>query len=72
MCPSESNVSSRPFTDEEVDDLIYTAWTIIANAGEGDWDREDHRWKEAALRWRTRFHAYLDTRPHKGRQNYWR
>lgn len=28
------------------------AWGLIANAGEGDWDRERPEWKEAAIRWR--------------------
>lgn len=41
------------------DDLIETAWALIANAGGGDWDRESPEWREAAAKWRDRFHAQL-------------
>lgn len=48
--------------ETEDDDLIYTAWAIIANAGEGDWSRETPDWRDAAVRWRDRFHARIDAR----------
>jgi hypothetical protein len=45
--------------DDRLMDLCYTAWTIIANAGEGNWDRETPEWSEADGRWRDRYHAEL-------------
>ena len=39
--------------------LLYTAWTIIANAGGGDWMNETPEWIAAATRWRDEFHASL-------------
>ena len=41
------------------DDLLYEAWAVIANAG---WDGADKSegWQEAAVRWRDKWHAYLD------------
>jgi hypothetical protein len=46
------------------DDLSYQAWGVIANAR--DWllaeegDQQSIQWREAAIRWRDRFHASLD------------
>ena len=49
--------------DETLEEsLISYAWTIIANAGEGDWTRETQTWQDAAARWRGQYHAWLDTR----------
>jgi hypothetical protein len=42
------------------DDLIESAWGLIANAGGGDWTNESEEWREAAERWRDRYHAALD------------
>lgn len=42
-----------------VDELLAYAWSVIANAGEGDWSREHPEWKEAAERWRDQYHTYL-------------
>lgn len=42
------------------DDLLDLAWGLIANASEGDWDREHPDWKAAAERWRDLWHARLD------------
>lgn len=45
----------------QVDELIMTAWTIIANASEGNWEQETPEWQEAARRWRDEmFHPWLD------------
>jgi hypothetical protein len=33
-------------------DGLELAWGLIANAGEGNWDRETPEWKAAAERWR--------------------
>lgn len=46
-------------TDEA--ELLYDAWVVIANAGEGDWTKEHPDWQEAAARWRDRWHAHLET-----------
>jgi hypothetical protein len=47
--------------DEEspMDDLLEYAWTIIANAGGGDWTRETPEWQEAAAKFREQYHARL-------------
>lgn len=42
------------------DDLLNYAWTIICNAGEGDWTRESADWRRAAAKFREQYHAYLD------------
>lgn len=34
---------------------LEAAWGIIANAGEGDWQREHADWRKAAERWRDQF-----------------
>lgn len=41
-------------------DLIESAWGIIANAGWGNWEKESVEWREAATRWREKYHAMLD------------
>ena len=45
--------------DISADDLLYEAWAVIANAG---WDGADKSegWQEAAVRWRDKWHAYLE------------
>jgi hypothetical protein len=40
--------------------LLDLAWGIIANAGDGDWDKESKEWVEAAEKWRD---LYLANRP---------
>ncbi len=40
-------------------DLDYWAWTIIANAHGGDWEKATPEWREAAERWRDAFHESL-------------
>lgn len=32
-------------------DSLDVAWSVIANAGDGDWSRESDAWREAARRW---------------------
>lgn len=42
-------------------DALYYAWTIIANAHEGDWHRAQDEWHQAAERWRDKhFHPLLE------------
>ena len=40
-------------------DLLETAWGIIANANEGDWDKATPEWRRAAERWRDEWFATL-------------
>lgn len=52
--------SVSPDDDAQPDDLLYTAWGLIANAAGGDWDEADRLspgWKAAAVRWRDAWHA---------------
>lgn len=50
-----------PATADNAADLLEYAWTIICNAGEGDWTRESAEWQGAAARLREQYHAFLDT-----------
>jgi hypothetical protein len=45
---------------EESEEL---AWGLIANAYGGDWDKASPVWKEAAERWRDRYHSNLPAIP---------
>lgn len=54
-----------PTSTTEADDLLYRAWTVIANAS--DWLGEEHtpkeqEWIDAAVRWRDEWHRYLEVR----------
>lgn len=39
--------------------LLEKAWTLIANAGGGNWDTELRRWKKSAETWREEYFAWL-------------
>lgn len=53
--------NGQPLTGiEKADHLLYVAWTVIANAGEGDWSRESEEWRKAAVHWRDDFHVFID------------
>lgn len=39
--------------------LSELAWGLIANAGEGNWERESDEWRKAAEHWREKYHASL-------------
>lgn len=39
--------------------LLNWAWTIIANAGGGNWEKETADWQEAAAKWRDEYHETL-------------
>jgi hypothetical protein len=46
---------------DDVEDMLYEAWVVIANAN--GWDSPSE-WRAAAERWRDRWHAYLgSTKP---------
>lgn len=44
-------------------DLMNYGWTIIANAGAGNWQRESEEWQEAAAKWRDQYHELLASNP---------
>ena len=46
-------------------DLVEWAWTIIANAGGGDWENESAEWRKAAAAWRDAYHRSLKQQPTK-------
>lgn len=47
-------------TIESNEDLLESAWGIIANACDGDWDKASNPgWKPAAERWRDKYHLTL-------------
>jgi hypothetical protein len=57
-------VGPAPTTpDEGAGDLLYMAWTIIANANGGDWEAAEAEWRHAAEHWRDDFHRWLDEHP---------
>lgn len=41
-------------------DLLQTAWGVIANVSRGDWSTQSDEWRHAALRFRDRYHLWLD------------
>ena len=41
---------------------LYDAWAIIANASDGNWDKESEEWATAAKRWRDTWYLILDAR----------
>ena len=53
---------SENLTQEQTAELLESAWGIIANAYGGDWDLASPTsgWKEAAERWRDRYHVIPD------------
>lgn len=48
---------AKTMTDREKDEMLDLAWGIIANASGGDWDLQSPEWREAAERWRDRYHT---------------
>lgn len=49
-------VHDLPHTES---DLIEWAWTIICNAGGGNWELETEEWQRAAANFRTAYHKFL-------------
>lgn len=45
--------------EDPVLDLLDYAWTILANAGGGDWNKETPEWQIAIKQWRSRYFAFL-------------
>jgi len=55
--------SGRPPKKQDIDiagDLLQTAWAVIANVSGGDWSTHSDEWRHAALRFRDRYHLWLD------------
>ncbi len=51
---------------DELHDLLYVAWGVIANAGMKTgrgWDSEHPEWVNAAERWREKWHASRGLKP---------
>ena len=46
--------------EETLLDMLESAWGIIANAGNGNWEIESKTWQEAAEKWRDNYHSILD------------
>ena len=46
--------------EQEYLDHLELAWGIIANSSGGDWKRESEEWQLAAVRWRDRYHDFLN------------
>lgn len=47
---------------EETNELLDWAWTILANAGGGDWTKESKDWQGAVVKWRDEYHKNLSER----------
>ena len=50
-------------------DHLELAWGLIANAGQGDWNKESEEWTKAANRWRNEWHNILDAKLLKKERN---
>lgn len=46
--------------EERLLELLYWAWTVIANANEGNWDSTSPEWREAATKWRDAWHEEIE------------
>ena len=44
-------------------ELLEYAWTIIANAGGGDWGKETKDWQDAAAKFRNQYHDAIKGAP---------
>lgn len=41
----------------ELEDVLETAWSLITNVSEGDWQKQSPDWQQAVVKWRdTQFH----------------
>src|SRR5262245_43958200 len=52
--------------ERELLDLAEFGWIVLANASGGDWDKEHPDWKEAAGKYRDRYHDQLRKLKAKG------
>lgn len=44
------------------DDLLEYGWAILANVSDGDWTKQSEDWQEAVMKWRDKYHEYLNSR----------
>ena len=45
--------------EQQLRDLLYEAWGVIANASGGNWEEQSQEWQDAAKRWRDSWHETL-------------
>lgn len=48
---------------QEADELLEEAWSIMAKAYDGNWNVAPRSWRGPAGEWRDKYHAYLDRYP---------
>lgn len=41
---------------EKLEEMLHSAWGVIANAGAGNWELESQEWRAAAEVWRDKYH----------------
>lgn len=46
-------------SEQEIKDMLEMAWVVIANASEGNWDKQTDEWTEAATKWRDYYFRYF-------------
>lgn len=57
---AESRAFSQAYNEgTALHEQLYQAWVVIANVSEGNWDDQTAEWKEAAIRWRDKYHEIL-------------
>lgn len=42
---------------------MHWAWTVIANAYDGDWSKAPPEWRDGATTWRDAYGAYMEAFP---------
>ena len=55
----EITMPTEPAPTATADDLLMSAWGLLANVSEGQWSEQTEEWQEAVVRWRDEFHAHL-------------
>lgn len=50
-------MSAQNAETRAAEDLLYSAWCLVANAMDNP---PSEAWREAAVRWRDQWHAYID------------
>ena len=53
------HAKEAPASSDGERDLLEWAWSIIANAGSGNWELESKDWQEAAAKWRDEYHSTI-------------
>ena len=49
-----------PDIEPEGNDLLMSAWGLLANVSEGNWEEQTEEWQEAVIHWREKFHKSLE------------